>query len=165
MLSKEVLARIQKYVHPFRVTRGKGFQLKDFDPGDTCDLKLGKSDAAELLQRGIEWLAEEQGMLYGQNRWSLLLVFQALDAAGKDRSKSSRLPGLLIQATLSRGSRSRFYVALHLTAWLSEAGVLPECITQGAEEAFENCRPLPCEVVLKVGNVGQPLIPNAIAHE
>jgi PPK2 family polyphosphate:nucleotide phosphotransferase len=40
--------------------------------------------AAELLQRGTEWLAEEQDMLYAQDRWSLLLVFQAMDAAGKD---------------------------------------------------------------------------------
>jgi PPK2 family polyphosphate:nucleotide phosphotransferase len=84
MPRKEILDRIQKYVHPFRITKGKGFRLKDFDPGDTCGLKLDKGEAAELLQRGITWLAEEQDMLYAQNRWSLLLVFQALDAAGKD---------------------------------------------------------------------------------
>ena len=45
---------------------------------------MDKAEAAELLQRGTEWLAEEQDMLYAQNRWSLLLVFQAMDAAGKD---------------------------------------------------------------------------------
>ena len=84
MLSKKALAQIQKYVRPFRITKGKGFQLKDFDPSDTCGLKLDKREAAELLQRGTEWLAAEQGMLYAQNQWSLLLVFQALDAAGKD---------------------------------------------------------------------------------
>jgi PPK2 family polyphosphate:nucleotide phosphotransferase len=84
MARKEILDRIQKYVHPFRITKGKGFQLKDFDPGDTCGLKLDKGEAAELLQRGTEWLAEEQDMLYAQDRWSLLLVFQAMDAAGKD---------------------------------------------------------------------------------
>jgi PPK2 family polyphosphate:nucleotide phosphotransferase len=84
MLSKKALAQIQKYVRPFRVTKGRGFLLKDFDPGDTCGLKLDKREAAELLRRGTEWLAEEQGMLYAQNQWSLLLVFQALDAAGKD---------------------------------------------------------------------------------
>jgi PPK2 family polyphosphate:nucleotide phosphotransferase len=84
MLSKKALAQIQKYVRPFRVTKGRGFKLKDFDPGDTCGLKLDKREAAELLRRGTEWLAEEQGMLYAQNQWSLLLVFQALDAAGKD---------------------------------------------------------------------------------
>jgi PPK2 family polyphosphate:nucleotide phosphotransferase len=84
MPRKEILDRIRKYVHPFRITKGKGFRLKDFDPDETCGLKLDKGEAAELLQRGITWLAEEQDMLYAQNRWSLLLVFQALDAAGKD---------------------------------------------------------------------------------
>ena len=84
MARQAVLDQIQKYVHPFRVTKGKGFQLKDFDPGDTRGLKMDKAEAAELLQRGTEWLAEEQDMLYAQNRWSLLLVFQAMDAAGKD---------------------------------------------------------------------------------
>ena len=84
MARQAVLDQIQKYVHPFRVTKGKGFQLKDFDPGDTRGLKMDKAEAAELLQRGTEWLAEEQDMLYAQNRWSVLLVFQAMDAAGKD---------------------------------------------------------------------------------
>jgi polyphosphate kinase 2 (PPK2 family) len=83
-MKKEMLDRIQKYVHPFRITKGKGFRLKDFDPGDTCGLGLDKGEAAELLARGTEWLAEEQEMLYAQDRWSLLLVFQAMDAAGKD---------------------------------------------------------------------------------
>jgi len=84
MLSRETLAQIEKYVQPFRVTKGKGFHLKNFDPGDTRGLKLDKSEAAELLQRGTEWLGEEQDMLYAQDSWSLLLVFQAMDAAGKD---------------------------------------------------------------------------------
>src|SRR5262245_9261056 len=84
MSKKERLDRIQKYVQPFRITKGKGFRLKDFDPGDTCGLKLGKGEAAELLARGTEWLAEKQEMLYAQDHWSLLLVFQAMDAAGKD---------------------------------------------------------------------------------
>jgi PPK2 family polyphosphate:nucleotide phosphotransferase len=84
MPRKEILERIQKYVHPFRVTSGKGFRLKDFDAADTCGLKMDKDEAAELLARGSEWLAEEQDMLYAQDRWSLLLVFQAMDAAGKD---------------------------------------------------------------------------------
>jgi len=84
MARKEILDRIEKYVDPFRITKGKGFKLKDFDPANTCGLTMGKGEAAELLQRGTEWLAEEQDMLYAQNRWSLLLVFQAMDAAGKD---------------------------------------------------------------------------------
>jgi PPK2 family polyphosphate:nucleotide phosphotransferase len=84
MSRKQVLNRIHKYVEPFRITKGKHFRLKDFDPNDTRGLKLGKGEAAELLQRGTEWLAGEQDMLYAQDRWSLLLVFQAMDAAGKD---------------------------------------------------------------------------------
>ncbi|MFZ0149010.1 MAG: polyphosphate kinase 2 family protein [Xanthobacteraceae bacterium] len=62
----------------------QGLKLKDFDPSDTRGLKLDKREAAELLQRGTEWLAEEQDVLYAQDRWSLLLIFQAMDAAGKD---------------------------------------------------------------------------------
>jgi PPK2 family polyphosphate:nucleotide phosphotransferase len=84
MARKAILDRIEKYVDPFRITKGAGFKLTDFDPGDTCGLRLDKGEASDLLQRGTEWLAEEQDMLYAQNRWSLLLVFQAMDAAGKD---------------------------------------------------------------------------------
>ncbi len=84
MVRKEILDRIHQYVDPFRVTKGKDFKLKDHDPGDTQGLKLEKGEAAELLQSGTEWLAQEQDILYAQDRWSLLLVFQAMDAAGKD---------------------------------------------------------------------------------
>jgi len=84
MARQEILDRIQKYVQPYCITKGKGFRLKNFDPGDTSGLGLDKGEASELLQRGTEWLAEEQEMLYAQDRWSLLLVFQAMDAAGKD---------------------------------------------------------------------------------
>ena len=94
MRRKEVLDRIEKYIHPFRVTNGKGFQLKDYDPGDTCGLKLDKGEAAELLNRGTEWLAEKQDMLYAQDRWSLLLVFQAMDAAGKDGAIKHVMSGI-----------------------------------------------------------------------
>src|SRR6516164_8070216 len=100
MSRKEVLKRLHKYVDPFCITKGKGFRLKDFDPNDTRDLKLGKggaagkSGAAELLQRGTEWLAGEQDMLYAQDRWSLLLVFQAMDAAGKDGTIKHVMSGI-----------------------------------------------------------------------
>jgi PPK2 family polyphosphate:nucleotide phosphotransferase len=94
MPRKEVLDRIQKYVHPYRITKGKGFRLKDFDLGDTCGLKLDKAEAAELLQRGVAWLAEEQDMLYAQDHWSLLLIFQAMDAAGKDSTIKHVMSGV-----------------------------------------------------------------------
>ena len=94
MARQEILDRIQKYVDPFRITKAKGFRLKDFDPGDTRGLKLDKGEAAELLQRGTEWLAEEQNVLYAQDCWSLLLVFQAMDAAGKDSTIKHVMSGV-----------------------------------------------------------------------
>jgi PPK2 family polyphosphate:nucleotide phosphotransferase len=94
MARKEILDRIQKYVQPYCISKGKGFQLKNFDPGDTSGLVLDKGEAAELLQRGTEWLAEEQDMLYAQDRWSLLLVFQTMDAAGKDSTIKHVMSGV-----------------------------------------------------------------------
>src|SRR5262245_53143204 len=91
MARQEILNRIQKYVDPFRVTSGEGFKLTNFDPGDTCGLK---AEATELLQCGTEWLAEEQDMLYAQDRWSLLLIFQAMDAAGKDGTIKHVMSGI-----------------------------------------------------------------------
>jgi len=94
MPRKEILDQIQKYTQPFRITNGKRFQLKDFDPRDTRGLKMDKSDAAELLQRGTEWLADEQDRLYAQDRWSLLLIFQAMYAAGKDSTIKHVMSGV-----------------------------------------------------------------------
>jgi PPK2 family polyphosphate:nucleotide phosphotransferase len=94
MREKEVLRRIRKYVDPYRITKGKGFRLKHFDPADTAGLQMDKSEARELLQRGTAWLAEEQNMLYAQDRWSLLLVFQAMDAAGKDSTIKHVMSGV-----------------------------------------------------------------------
>lgn len=94
MPRQEFLDRIRRYVQPFRITRGKGFHLKHYDPGDTRGLKLNKGEASELLQQGTEWLALEQDMLYAQDRWSLLLIFQALDAAGKDSTIKHVMSGV-----------------------------------------------------------------------
>jgi PPK2 family polyphosphate:nucleotide phosphotransferase len=68
---------------PFRVTDGN-FRLKDVDPGDTLGLPENKPRAKEALATGIEILAELQDRLYAQDNWAVLLVFQAMDAAGKD---------------------------------------------------------------------------------
>ncbi|QOJ32375.1 MAG: polyphosphate kinase 2 family protein [Gammaproteobacteria bacterium] len=79
------LRRIARFVEPYRITRGKGFRLGDMDPADTAGLKSAdKDEAKEMLERGVQWLAEQQDMLYAQDHWALLLVFQAMDAAGKD---------------------------------------------------------------------------------
>lgn len=71
MLEKEIRDRIQKLVRPFRITKAEGFRLNDFDPGDTGSLTLDKARGAELVQLGTEWLAEEQDMLYAQDRKAL----------------------------------------------------------------------------------------------
>lgn len=84
MPRNEIIDAMKKYTDPFRVTKGKDFRLKNYDPNDTLGLKLDKDEAAQILQRGSEWLAMEQDMLYAQDSWSVLLVFQAMDAAGKD---------------------------------------------------------------------------------
>src|SRR5262245_7295934 len=60
MPRQEILDRIQKYVQPYRISDGRDFKLRKFDPSDTCGLKLDKGEASELLQQGTQWLAQEQ---------------------------------------------------------------------------------------------------------
>ena len=84
MPRQEMITALKKYTEPYRITDGRDFRLKNFEPGDTLGLKMDKEEASQLLQRGSEWLAMEQEKLYAQDSWSLLLVFQAMDAAGKD---------------------------------------------------------------------------------
>ena len=67
----------------YRVDDGKHFRLKDFDPADTGHWD-SVDEAKEQVQKDIARMAELQSMLYAQDRWSLLLIFQAMDAAGKD---------------------------------------------------------------------------------
>ena len=84
-MKKSDLDRIEKFLRPYRVTKGKDFRVKDHDTSDTG--RFGSEDKAEakqLLADGIAWMAEQQDMLYAQDHWGLLLVFQAMDAAGKD---------------------------------------------------------------------------------
>lgn len=72
-----------KLVNAFRVDNGKRFRLKDFDPADTGHWH-SRERASEALQQNIARTAELQDMLYAQDHWALLLIFQAMDAAGKD---------------------------------------------------------------------------------
>jgi PPK2 family polyphosphate:nucleotide phosphotransferase len=74
-----------KLLDRYRIEKGKRFRLKDVDPDDTYGLKSEFKDQAKaLLQQGVQLLAEMQDKLYAQDRWAVLLVFQAMDAAGKD---------------------------------------------------------------------------------
>jgi PPK2 family polyphosphate:nucleotide phosphotransferase len=81
----EIVKAAHKLSKPYRITDGKEFRLKDVDPGDTGGLGAEeKPHATEALQAGIQALARLQDMLYAQDRWAVLLIFQAMDAAGKD---------------------------------------------------------------------------------
>jgi PPK2 family polyphosphate:nucleotide phosphotransferase len=73
-----------KLAEAFRVDRGKSFRLKDFDPAATLDSLDSKEKCTELLECNIVELADLQDKLYAQDQWALLLIFQAMDAAGKD---------------------------------------------------------------------------------
>ncbi|MFC7477474.1 polyphosphate kinase 2 family protein [Dankookia sp. GCM10030260] len=76
--------QFRKVIDRYRVEEGKGFRLADHAPGDTAGLTMEKDAATALLQHGIELLKQAQDMLYAQDRWSVLCIFQAMDAAGKD---------------------------------------------------------------------------------
>jgi len=80
-----LIKRARRFSKPFRVTNGRAFRLKDIDPADTLDLTAeAKPRAQEALAFGVDVLAKLQDKLYAQDRWSVLLIFQAMDAAGKD---------------------------------------------------------------------------------
>ena len=74
--------KLGKALKRYRVENGKGFRLKDHDPGDTGHMKPGPH-TSEMLAKGVSKLAELQDKLYAQDRWGILLIFQAMDAAGK----------------------------------------------------------------------------------
>lgn len=85
MKKKEIIERSQKFIKPYCVTEGEKFRLQDIDPDDTGPVTSDdKPRAKELLEEGVEVLAELQDVLYAQDQWSILLIFQAMDAAGKD---------------------------------------------------------------------------------
>ena len=95
MLDKKTWKKLDKLIRRYRVTEGGGFRLKDIDPGDTHGLKSEfKTQAKALLEQGVQWLAEEQDKLYAQDRWSVLLIFQAMDAAGKDGAIKHVMSGI-----------------------------------------------------------------------
>jgi PPK2 family polyphosphate:nucleotide phosphotransferase len=82
---KELIQRAKEFSKQFRIKDGKDFKLKDFDPGE--DAGLGPEDkplAKQTLQMGVQALSALQEVLYAQDKWAILLIFQAMDAAGKD---------------------------------------------------------------------------------
>jgi PPK2 family polyphosphate:nucleotide phosphotransferase len=77
----------------FRVKDGDGFRLSRIDPAETLGFKF-KEEVAETVTRGVERLAALQEKLYAHDRWAVLLVFQALDAAGKDSTIKHVMSGV-----------------------------------------------------------------------
>ena len=77
------LKEASSIVERYHITNGKQFRLKDFDPSDTNGVK-SKHHAEDILERQVGLLSDMQEKLYAQDRWALLLIFQAMDAAGKD---------------------------------------------------------------------------------
>jgi PPK2 family polyphosphate:nucleotide phosphotransferase len=95
MKSTGIAKKTSRLTTPFCVTNGARFRLKDYDPGETLGLKSeDKPRAKEALAMGIRLLAELQDKLYAQDRWSLLLIFQAMDAAGKDGAVKHVMSGI-----------------------------------------------------------------------
>jgi PPK2 family polyphosphate:nucleotide phosphotransferase len=85
MSSNNQIEKIHKFIKPYCITDGKSFKLKDIEPDDTGE--FGKNDKERLkaaLDEGIELLREYQEKLYADDKWGVLLIFQAMDAAGKD---------------------------------------------------------------------------------
>ena len=96
MKPKEIIKIIRQIARPFRVTKGKDFRLKDVDPDDTLDFtkEEHKPAAKEALALGVAALADLQDKLYAQDKWAVLLIFQAMDAAGKDGAIKHVMSGL-----------------------------------------------------------------------
>jgi PPK2 family polyphosphate:nucleotide phosphotransferase len=85
MPTERQLERIREIIEPYRITDGKNFRLKDIDPEDTGDFnKTDKERFGVALEEGILMLRELQERLYADDKWGILLIFQAMDAAGKD---------------------------------------------------------------------------------
>src|SRR5437667_8495709 len=83
MKHKKQVKEAKRIVEKYRITKGEKFRLKDYDPADTNGVK-SKQHAEDILERRVGLLSDTQEKLYAQDRWALLLIFQAMDAAGKD---------------------------------------------------------------------------------
>ena len=92
---KDLVKRVREFSEPYRVTKGKKFRLADIDPADTQGLTSeDKPQVKQALKEGNEALTELQGMLYAQDKWAVLLIFQGMDAAGKDSAIKHVMSGV-----------------------------------------------------------------------
>jgi len=93
MKTKALIRESADLAKPYRVFKGDNFRLKDFDPEDTNGMK-DKKQAKEILEHSRDLLSEFQEKLYAQDRWALLIIFQAMDAAGKDGAVKHVMSGI-----------------------------------------------------------------------
>ncbi len=93
MSNKDFLKQAKKYSEPFRITDGNAFRLDQIDPANTLDLD-DKAKGKEALEAGVVLIAELQDKLYAHDSWAVLLIFQAMDAAGKDGAIKHVLSGV-----------------------------------------------------------------------
>ena len=94
-MSKNFLKLAKKYSEPYRITDGTKFRLKKMDPAETLDFAADEKPRAEdELTQGVELLRHLQDKLYAQDRWSVLIIFQAMDAAGKDGAIKNVMSGV-----------------------------------------------------------------------
>lgn len=93
MKAKQIPPQPRDLAAPFRITNGARFSLKQIEPSDTAGLQ-SKERAKEALEDGVQMLRELQEKLYAQDKWALLLIFQAMDAAGKDSTIKHVMSGV-----------------------------------------------------------------------
>src|SRR5215813_9620757 len=86
--------KLHKIIKRYRVDKPKKFQLVDHHPGDTGGASLDKDSVKPLLEEGVKRLRDLQERLYAQDRWALLVVFQGMDAAGKDSTVKHVMSGV-----------------------------------------------------------------------
>src|SRR5690348_5603211 len=92
---KYTFKQLESFLSPYRITSGHDFKLKNISPSDTHGLgSKMKAEAQDLLKTGIERMAKLQDKLYAQDHWGVLLVFQAMDAAGKDSTIKHVMSGV-----------------------------------------------------------------------
>ncbi len=119
---KQLVAIAREFAEPYCMRDGNKFRLKDVDPGDTAGhTSEDKPRAKQALQTGVQALSELQEVLYAQDRWGVVLIFQAMDAAGKDGAIKHVMSGVNPQgcqvssfkAPIGRRAGSRLPVEMH----------------------------------------------------
>ena len=86
--------KLAKMINRFRIDKPDKFRLSNYDPADTCGVDIEKAEAKAMLAEGIDRLSKLQEILYAQDRWAVLAVFQAMDAAGKDSAIKHVMSGV-----------------------------------------------------------------------